>query len=534
MTFFVLRNSTVESLFDSKNTAYSGYGDISTIDQTADIIIWFYMLPLKSNTLSLVLETEAYFNQIQWVNQQVPSHKWFLIFTLQNLYSVSYQTTDFSVELAINRFNANVIEFASKHNNVKVIPFSDFIKKYDREQWIDWKYYFLSKMQLNPRLAKAFGSWFSLQLEQIQLKRKKCLILDLDNTLWGGILGEDGVNGIQIGGDYPGNAFLMFQEYLLELSKAGIILTLCSKNNEQDVLEVWEKNPYLILLKEHFAAYRLNWNNKADNIKELADELNIGLNSMVFVDDNPTERELVKQLLPMVEVPDFPLQPYQLPLFATSLTDRYFKVYTLTTEDKEKTIQYKANASRLEAQKQFVSFEAYLTSLEMELTIEPANVFNVVRIAQMTQKTNQFNLTTKRYTDIEIQALIESGAKIYCLSVKDRFGDSGITGCIIIKRGVNNHDMSIDSFLLSCRILGKGIEVAFITKIIDILRSEGVERLSACFIPTQKNTQVADFYDKMGFSQIREIKESKGEKNYSINIVRKTVEIAPYYKITVS
>jgi FkbH-like protein len=347
----------------------------------------------------------------------------------------------------------------------------------------------------------------------------------LDNTLWGGILGEDGPDGIKIGGDYPGKAFLYFQKGLLELNKNGVILAVCSKNNEQDVMDLWENNPFLVLRKEHFAAYRINWQDKATNLKELAEELNLGLDSFVFVDDNPSERELIKQLLPMVTVPDFPAQPYELPLFFKKLVEDYFKVYAITEEDKKKTDQYKANAQRLSFQKSFSDFGDFIRSLDIHLTIASANDYNIPRIAQMTQKTNQFNLTTKRYTDADIKVMIEKGGRVYCLSVADRFGDNGITGCMIV------NGCEIDSFLLSCRILGKGIETAFIKKVFQMLHNQGVTELKAKYLPTAKNAQVREFYEKVGMQCVAE--NEQGEKDYKANLSAMDLTIEDYYKIDI-
>jgi FkbH-like protein len=411
-----------------------------------------------------------------------------------------------------------------QYANLKVIDFHEFTSRYTARDLFDWKFYFISQMGLNPALHKDFKAWFDSKMESIALKRKKCLVLDLDNTLWGGVLGEDGIDGIQIGGDYPGKAFLYFQEALLELSKSGVILTICSKNNEQEVLEVWNKNPFLILKKENFATYRINWKDKATNIKELAEELNIGLDSFVFVDDNTTERELVKQLLPMVEVPDFPEQPYELPAFFQKLVNKYFKVYSITDEDKKKTQQYKANASRAQEQRSFGDFKEFLKSLNIQITIEEANEFNIQRIAQMTQKTNQFNLTTRRYTDADVRLFMKEGWKIWCLSVADKFGDNGITGCIMV------NENQIDTLLLSCRILGKGIEFAFVKKVLALLKDIGISELTATFIPTAKNAQVASFYDKCGFELGT---EKEGVKYYSLSLSDANLAIEDYYHITV-
>jgi FkbH-like protein len=527
MKYYIFRNSTIENLFGNAVASYSGYANIMDINKDAEIFIWFYLLPVKPNRKDVVNEVASYFNNIQLIYQQIPSNKTFLIFTLHEFYSAKYQNSDYSVELAIEKFNNQIIEFANQQNNVKVIDFGNFIHTSVTGQLMDWKYYFISKMQINPQLAKPFKIWFTQQTDAIQLKRKKCLVLDLDNTLWGGILGEDGIEGIQIGNDYPGSAFSFFQQSLIELYKTGIILTICSKNNETDVLEAWERNPYLILKKEHIAAYRINWNNKADNIKELADELNIGLDSFVFIDDNVTERELVKQLLPMVEVPDFPQQPYMLPVFIESLQKKYFGAYALTDEDKTKTEQYKANAQRTTLQKNINNFADYLASLEMTITIQKANQFNIPRIAQMLQKTNQFNLTTKRYTEADINGMEANINLIYCISVKDKFGDNGITGAIILKK-LNENSAEIDSLLLSCRILGKGIENVFVFKILGLLKKQGINTIFGIYIPSTKNHQVNDFYEKIGFQLIN---EQNGAKKYKIDMKDTKFLIEPYYKI---
>lgn len=519
---FVFRNNTIERFFPS-DYSFSGYDDVSFVPNDADGYVWFYQAPIGFDYALLASEMDSYLQKFDLVCGQISANKTIIAFTIDELFDVRLLNSDFRVTDAIARYNKGLEEAAVLHPNVKIIDIKEFTKQYSDKELMDWKFYFLSQMGMNPRLANDFKTWFQRKRDQIALKRKKCLVLDLDNTLWGGVLGEDGIEGIRIGGDYPGKAFLYFQEALLELSRIGVILTVCSKNNEQDVLEAWEKNPFMVLKKEHFAAYRVNWQDKASNIKEMAEELNIGLDSFVFVDDNPTERELIKQMLPMVAVPDFPEQPYELPSFFKSLVEDFFKVYAITDEDRVKTEQYKANAKRAESQHQFADFDEFLRSLNMELTIERANEFNIPRIAQMTQKTNQFNLTTKRYTDADIKTMLSNGWDVYCISVSDRFGDSGITGCIM----VNGEE--IDSFLLSCRVLGKGIEVAFMKKILQVLKRKGVETLRALFVPTSKNAQVKDFYEKCGFTCVSE--NEAGEKEYVICLDDLDLSIKDYYKI---
>lgn len=524
MSKFVFRNNTIERFF-GKEYSFSGYEDISIIPKDSELYVWWYQFPIKYDQALLAEEVRGYVQKLKFVLQQVDRRKTFVVLTMDILYTVPFMDDDRSVQEAVSDYNRNLYDAETSNSNVKVIDILEFTRRYSVDELLDWKFYFMSQMGMNPKFHKEFKAWFGRKLDGIALKRKKCLVLDLDNTLWGGILGEEGIEGIQIGGDYPGKAFLYFQEALLQLSRSGIILAVCSKNNERDVMEVWAKNPFMILRKDAFVAYRINWNDKATNIKELAVELNLGLDSFVFVDDSPTERELVKQMLPMVSVPDFPEKPYELPIFFKRLVENYFKVYSITNEDKRKTELYKANAARVQLQSTFADFDNYLKSLDIQITIELADEFNVQRIAQMTQKTNQFNLTTKRYSDVDVRNFIGHGWKIWCISVADKFGDNGITGTIMV-----NGD-EIDTFLLSCRILGKGVEVVFVKKICALLAESGLGSLKAKYVPTAKNTQAKDFYEKCGFTCM--IENQDGSKEYVMNLSTADFETKECYRIVI-
>lgn len=525
MSKFVFRNNTVERFFE-KDYAFSGYDDISNVPSDAESYVWWYQVSVKYEQDVLAAEINGYVQKLNFVLQQIDSKKMFVAFTMDILYAVPFTDDDYQLQNAVADYNKALFAIEAEHSNVKVIDITEFNRNYSKTELFDWKFYFISQMGMNPKLHKDFKAWFVKKLNSIAMKRKKCLVLDLDNTLWGGVLGEEGIEGIKIGGDYPGKAFLYWQEALLNLSKDGVILTVCSKNNEADVLEAWEKNPFILLKKEQFAAYRINWVDKATNIKDLATELNIGLDSFVFIDDNPTERELIKQMLPNVAVPDFPEQPYELPVFFQHIVEDYFKVYSVTDEDKKKTAQYKANAQRAQAQSAFTDFGAFLESLNIQITVETANEFNIQRIAQMTQKTNQFNLTTHRYTDADVRGFVENGWKIWCIGVADKFGDNGITGAFMVKP-----NGEVDTFLLSCRILGKGIEIAFVKKIFILLDEVGVNELKAQYLPTAKNAQVKDFWEKVGFTCIAE--KEDGAKNYTLALKAADTEIEDYYHITV-
>lgn len=524
MDWFVFRNNTIERFFP-KDYGFSGYDDVSFLPTDVHGYVWFYQAPIGYNCESLVEVINGYREKFGFVVSQIDAQKTIVALTMEGVYAIPATDDDYSLRRAIDVYNAFLFETEKHYSNLKVLDYSEFVRNYSKADLIDWKFFFISQMGINPRHTKDFEIWWSRKLESIALRRKKCLVLDLDNTLWGGVLGEDGISGIKIGGDYPGKAFQFFQESLLQLSKSGVILAICSKNNEADVMEVWEKNPFIVLKKEHFATYRINWADKATNITEIAKELNLGLDSFVFIDDNPTERELIKRVLPMVTVPEFPAQPYELPLFFKTVVDDYFKVYSITDEDKRKTEQYKANAARVQAQNSFVDFNSFLESLDIHITIEAANEFNIPRIAQMTQKTNQFNLTTKRYTDSDVKSFVASGWRIWCISVADRFGDNGITGCIFVNKNM------IDTFLLSCRILGKGIEIAFLKSVLAILKGCGVDYIQAKYIPTQKNGQVADFYDRCGL--ILKSESTDGSKYYELVLSEAELAIEDYYHVNI-
>lgn len=520
MKYFVFRNQTVEPFLGDHGVMYSGYDDISVVPDDAERFIWFYQVPFNINSQQLASEVDTYADKLRLVLGRIGNREiW--VFSLVNLFRCRLVGSDSQVDDAVAAFNKEVALLETEYHNLRIIDFSEFTLRYTTEQLVNWKFYFISQTQLSTKLAKDFAVWFARKEDELGLKRKKCLVLDLDNTLWGGILGEDGVTGIQIGGDYPGKTFLYWQQALLELSRTGIILTVCSKNNEADVLEAWEKNPFMVLRREHFSAWRINWQDKATNIQELARELNIGLDAMVFIDDNPTERALVSQMLPMVAVPEFPQKPFELMSFFRELVDKYFRIYTITDEDRQKTEQYKANVQRAAERSKFVDMGSYLQSLGIEIEVSAANDFNIGRVAQMTQKTNQFNLTTHRLTEQDIRQQLTNGWRVFCISVRDRFGDNGITGAIFI-----TPEHHIDNLLLSCRILGKGIEQAFVSYVLNLLREEGNNIITASYIPSAKNGQTANFYDSLGFTLTSE----ENGKDYRL-VLSQALPIKPYYQI---
>ena len=513
---YVFRNNTIEQ-FLGAGYQFSGYDDIAV--PKADEYLWWYQVPMYFDCQRLAKEVSAYVQKLQFILEQI-GDKPIYIFTLDasGLHSIEASNTE--IYVAIDEFNA-VAYAAAEKPNVKIVRILDFLRQYSEEELFDYRYYLTAQMPYNPQLIRPFQSWWKQRQAEIVQQRKKCLILDLDNTLWGGILGEDGVDGILLSGSYPGKAFHLWQEGLKELQKSGVMLAICSKNNISDVEEVWTNRDDMLLQKSDFVAMRINWQDKATNIRELSDELNIGLDSMVFVDDNPTERELIKQQLPEIAVPDFPSQPYGLMGLYKDLITNYFGVYRITQEDRAKTEQYKANTLRRQQQTAFTNMEDYLQSLEMKLRIEKVSDATLQRVAQLTQKTNQFNLTTRRYTEADIRQMLEEGADVWTLTVADKFGDYGLTGVLIIK---NNN---IDTFLLSCRVLGKGVENAFLLSVLKQYNGE----IRAEYSPTLKNTQVADLYDRLGFTKHA---ESDEKKNYIAYISQMDLSVKPYFEIEIN
>lgn len=328
-------------------------------------------------------------------------------------------------------------------------------------------------------------------------KAKKCLVLDCDGVLWGGVVGEDGVAGIKLGHAHPGSAYHELQQEILNLHSRGIILAVCSKNNEEDVWDVFRKHPDMVLREDHIATSQINWRDKAANLRQIALDLNIGLDSLVFLDDSEFEVNLIRGALPEVAVIHMPpTRPaeYRDILASCGL----FDMLTLSGEDRERGAMYKAEAARKKLQVQATNLEDYLRALQMVLEVRFADEFTIPRIAQLTQKTNQFNLTTRRYSEDDIKTLAGSEqSDVICARVSDRYGDSGVVGVSVVT--YEDETATIDTFLLSCRVLGRGVEAAFLAQVLRRARQRGARRVIGEYRPTAKNGQTAGFYGKQGF-----------------------------------
>lgn len=326
------------------------------------------------------------------------------------------------------------------------------------------------------------------------MNKKKCIVLDLDNTLWGGIIGEDGIDNIALSLHPPGNGFMAFQQALLDHYNRGIILAINSRNNPNDAWEVIRNHPNMILKENNFAAARMNWNDKAQNLRELAEELNIGLDSMVFLDDDSTNRELVRALLPEVETPDLPDNPTEYTGFLNSLN--YFDSQAITDEDKMRGNLYVTERLRKEEEKHFKNKEEFLSNLGLEISIYQDDISSALRLAQMTEKTNQFNTCKKPMSEEEIKTLIQSpNHTVFHAKLKDKFGDHGIIILALVDK--NKKDAwHIQSLLMSCRVFGRNVEDAFTETIVKQALRQGAKQVTIAFEETPKNIPAREFVSK--------------------------------------
>jgi FkbH-like protein len=367
--------------------------------------------------------------------------------------------------------------------------------------WHDRGLWHRAKQELSPAAAPLYGDLLARMFSARQGRSYKCLVLDLDNTLWGGVVGDDGLEGLVLGqGSALGEAFTAFQHYVRELSRRGVILAVCSKNDEKNALEPFEKHPEMVLRRGDIASFVANWSDKAANIRSIAAELNIGLDSLVFVDDNPFERSLVRQELPMVAVPEVGDDPTN---FAQTLADAgYFESLTITQEDRDRVGQYQGNRQRQALLASATDLPAYLRSLDMQLTWRCFDEIGLARTVQLINKTNQFNLTTKRYEEADVLAVMRD-MRAFGLQLRllDRFGDNGIISIIIGR--MQQEDLLIDTWLMSCRVLGRQVEATTLNLIVAEARRLGASRLLGDYVPTQKNSMVRDHYEKLGFTVVR-------------------------------
>ncbi|MGD0777779.1 MAG: HAD-IIIC family phosphatase [Candidatus Solibacter sp.] len=397
---------------------------------------------------------------------------------------------------SIQRINRGLRALAGQYRGVYILDYHALVARHGRESWSDARKWLSVRLPVSsanlPHLA---AEWLRF-LHPLAGKVAKCVAADLDNTLWGGVIGEDGMNGIHLGAEYPGAAFQELQRALLDLSRRGILLAVCSKNNPADAMEALSGHPGMLLQPRDFAAMRINWNEKAQNLREIAAELNIGLDTIAFLDDNPVERQQVREQAPETIVIRLPEDPMD---YARAVRDcPWFERLALSDEDRRRGAYYAAQRERAELQRSVTSKEDFYRSLEQVAEIAPVDAQTLARVSQLTQKTNQFNLTTRRYTEQQIAVMAATpNWRVWSLRVRDRYADNGLVGVAIAR--IDGEVCEIDSFLMSCRVIGRTLETALLAHLAADARERGAKVLQGWLLPTKKNAPAREFYREHGF-----------------------------------
>jgi len=388
-----------------------------------------------------------------------------------------------------------------KYKNAFILDYDALVARHGRERWTDEKKWLTSRAPVAADNLIFAAREYLRFVVPLSGRQSKVLVVDLDNTLWGGIVGEDGMTGIEIGAEYPGAAYRALQAVILQMAKRGILLAICSKNNLHDALEVFEKHPEMLLRLKDFAAIRINWIDKAQNLRDIATELNVGIDSLAFLDDNPVERQRVRLELPEVAVIELPVDPmkYAGTLLACPMLERL----AITAEDRARGSYYVSQRERKSSEAAAGSLEEFYRSLEMKAEIVAVTPTTLARIAQLTQKTNQLNTTTRRYSESEVNAMAQDPAwSLFGVKIIDRFGDNGIVGVVFLR--LEKPEVIIDTFLLSCRVIGRTVETMMLSQVCRIGIAAGCVKVTGWFLPTKKNEPAARIYSSNGFMKTRE------------------------------
>jgi len=400
---------------------------------------------------------------------------------------------------SLHEFNRALVE--DVRNSVDVLfDITALVNLVGANQWFDERQWVMSRVPMANTYVPLYAEYLAKLIAALRGKSKKCLVLDLDNTLWGGVIGDDGLEGIHIGQGHPiGESFLAIQQWAKSLKTLGIILAVCSKNEQNIALEVFQKHEGMLLKEEDFAVFVANWEDKASNISRIAEVLNIGQDAIVFIDDNPAEREIVRTRLPEISVPELPNDPSQFVRILCAA--RYFEKIDFTEDDAQRSAQYRSNVQRQEIQKTAANLTDYLVSLDMQIWFAPFNEMGRKRITQLINKTNQFNLTTQRYTEAEVLKFEESeGYVTLQVHLQDKFGDNGMVSVVICK--AEGDCWEIDTWLMSCRVIKRMVEQAVCDELVTFARAHGIHQLRGLYRPTEKNGLVKMHYQQLGFKLI--------------------------------
>jgi len=460
----------------------------------------FGKLPLSGKSSFANSQIEKFENLYQTITQQLKCKVIFFNFHEINdsVFGNFANKTEISFTYQLRKINFELMNLAVRLKNLFILDINALQGQHGHNFIVDNKIYINTDLLLTIDFLPIIAKNTVDIIQSINGKFNKCLILDLDNTMWHGIIGDDGIENIQIGDLGIGKAFSDLQLWVKQLKQRGIIIAVCSKNDEAVAKEPFEKHPDMLIRLEDIAVFVANWDNKADNIRYIQKVLNIGFDSIVFLDDNPFERNMVRQHVEGVTVPELPEDPTDYLSYIRTLN--LFETASFTYEDEQRTLQYQEEAKRAIVQQQFTNESDFLKSLNMTSLVEPFNNFNTPRVAQLTQRSNQFNLRTIRYTEDEIQKMSNDNSYLtFGFSLSDKYGDYGLISFVVLNE-IDSKTLFVDTWIMSCRVLKRGMENFVLNTIVNSAIAKGYETIIGEYIPTAKNSMVKNHYEGLGFT----------------------------------
>ena len=493
-------NQIERQILDPTSDLHSFNADYTIISQSTNKLLSLYN---KKNT-----ETQAHIadERLDFIEQICNSIQSKIIYfnypeIEDNIFGSYSNKVNSSFTYQVRKINYELMNLSQKYLNFSICDIAALQSKMGRNTMFDPSIYVTTEMTLSIDALPFVASRTIDIICASEGKINKCLIVDLDNTMWGGIIGDDGIENIQIGhGLGIGKAFSELQQWIIKLKNRGIIIAICSKNNEETAKEPFEKHPEMALKLNDIAVFMANWDNKADNIREIQSILNIGFDSMVFLDDNPFERNMVRQNIPEVTVPELPEDPAEYLEHIYSLN--LFETASHSSADADRTSQYQTEAKRASTQKSFTNEAEFLKNLDMVSDVKPFNNFNTPRVSQLSQRSNQFNLRTVRYSEKDIEEISNNSKyQSFSFTLSDKYGENGLI-CIIILEKKDKETLFINTWFMSCRVLKRGMEHFTLSTIVNYAKSNGFKKIIGEYIPTKKNGMVKNHYKELGFSDI--------------------------------
>ena len=527
-------NAYAQELLDPHSSIYETAPDgVVLAVQTRDVVpqLWSEFADLSPAAIAQTVEEvlRSYRGWIETFRSRSRAH--LIVHTLEIPEMPSQGILDAQVREgqceSIRSINRGLLQIAQETEGVYVLDYDALVARFGRGVWHDEGKWLSVRLPIAAHCLVHLAHEWLRYICPLAGKSCKVLVVDLDNTLWGGVAGEDGFEGIQIGPDYPGAAYQAVQRAMLDLYHRGVVLAVCSKNNPAEAMEILARHPGMLLKPQQFAALRINWNDKARNLREIAAELNVGVEALAFLDDNPVERQWVRSQVPEVSVIELPKDPMD---YARALREAcVFETLKLSAEDRERGKYYEEQKQRQDLKRGSSSLEDFYSSLQMEAEIGEVKPETIARIGQLTQKTNQFNLTTRRYTEQQIKAMsLDPTCRLYALRARDRFGDNGLVGLAITRQ--RRDQVEIDTFLMSCRVIGRTLETALLAVIVDDAHNAGARRLSGWFVPTPKNAPAREFYSRHGFTRTGENEQGS---RWDLDLEHRTIQSPPWIRVRV-